>query len=170
LAERIIVVRNCPPPPVPNQAPTVAWVDSGVLAEPQFSDYCAWAGEAACGYQWINSTVAGFSCAPPLPDTKTLLARVSDDTTPVDQLKVNLVWMYGEVYYQGQITWLQETIGAAPMTHIGNGQYSFLVGPYAATRAYAVVYFISVEDADGAVVTTEAQLTGMYIYGCVELF
>jgi hypothetical protein len=173
LAERIIVVRNCPPPPVPNEPPTVAWIESGNLAEPEPNGSCEYLGLVTCMNQWVNSTVAGFSCNPRLPNTRTLVVRVSDDTTAVEQLKVNLAFIYGDVYRDEagvvQIRWLENTFGVLPMTYGGDGRYNFVVGPYAATTTYAVAYFVGVEDADGAVVTTESQLTGMYIDGCVEL-
>ena len=93
---------------------------------------------------------------------------MTDDTTPAEKLEVYLVWMYGEVNGES-ITWLNETIGAAPMTPDGN-VFSFTVGPYSATRDYAVVYYVAAKDADGATTTTEAQLAGMWIRGCVIIY
>jgi hypothetical protein len=150
LLERTILVRNCPPPPPPNQAPRIEWIDSG-------------------NGLTLNSTVDGFKCWPNLPDTVTVTANVEDDTTPYDKLEVYLVWMYGEVNGES-ITWLNETIGAGPMTNDGNGQFSFLVGPYSATRDYAVAYYVAAKDADGATTTNEAQLAGMWIRGCVIIY
>jgi hypothetical protein len=150
LAERIIVVRNCPPPPPPNQPPTVQWIDSGHELV-------------------LTSIVEGSRCWPDLPETTTLTARVADDTTPVDQLQVYLVWMYGEIWGE-QIRWLPETYGAAPMTHVGNGQYNFPIGPYHTTTNYIVWYYVTVADAEGATASTEDLMTAMGIRGCVILY
>jgi hypothetical protein len=149
LPERTIDVRNCPLPPPPNEPPTVRWVDSGNL-------------------QALDSTVGGYSCTQnDLPDTKTLIASVGDDTTPPGKLKVELVFIYGEYYGEGGVKWLPELAGLVAMTYAGNDQYTFVAGPYSATIPYVVAYYVLVTDPDGATASTE--LAMMVIYGCVQL-
>jgi putative peptide zinc metalloprotease protein len=145
LAERIILVRSCPAVPQP---PTVEWVESN-------------------NGLTLTSTVDGRQCSPGRPLTATVTARVSDDTTPADQLVVYLEYQYGI-----STGWLPETLASIRMGYLGNGLYGATFGPYSTTQDYAVGYSVLVRDGNGATATTatgNSPSAAMQILGCLHL-
>jgi hypothetical protein len=129
-AERILLVRACPPVPKP---PTIAWVDSGDGVK-------------------IKSMNDGGSCNRDLSSTKTVTVQVTDEDTPPEKLTVYLSYLYGD-----STGWLEETIAAVSMTHVGNGRYSYTWGPFFGTYDTKVAFYAAVMDGDGGADTTQGK-------------
>lgn len=145
LPEMIIQVVDCPPPPPVNQPPTISWVNSA-------------------NGTWLSSASFGFPCVAGEPGATSIVVNVTDDHTAVEELDVQLVWIYGTAG-----GWLANTAGAARMTHEGGGRFSFPIGPYALAEDHLLWYFVQAVDPQGGRATTEQEVTLIGIHGCVVL-